>query len=492
MIRSTSGRQRVAVLNVIAFLAPVLSSVVLLLILFNNSDQGRLSLAAIIAANIVMILLLSWRKSAAAHASAMKPASWYVIVLLGCVLLIEALFPVYFSAEHAEVLNLSRSFLSPYVDQRSECDVVFDNGQSEPSPASAAATRGPDAVTRMDYRRPAARFEYYGCDPNTGMRYVNAFRWNSRGYYDVERDAHKQPGVFRIVFVGDSFVESRQVPLSRTFHNILEKMLNSSTREHLGKRFEVIPFGNSGNGQLKNRDTLAKEALAFDPDLVVMTLYINDFCDDDPRLSREMAQAAGLPTPWFRRLASHGYFALAFALRRFEHIRVDVSPELLQWCDTPIPRVETAWNRTLEAIKESHELCRTRGIPFILLYIGSELEVKHALDPEGTRASLTAAVNPEICRSWDMTKSVKRVGTYCKQHDILFASLLDPLIAAQRDTGKHVFGDHYSLFGHEVVAESLLSLTDSLLQQKQGPRASDHVSSRDVVPPAPANAETPR
>ncbi len=213
-----------------------------------------------------------------------------------------------------------------------------------------------------------------------------------------------------------------------------------------------------------------------------MTLYINDFCDDDPRLSREMAQAAGLPTPWFRRLASHGYFALAFALRRLEHLQVDVSPELLQWCDAPIPRVETAWNRTLEAIKESHELCRTRGIPFILLYIGSELEVKHALAPESTRASLTTAVNPEICRSWDMAKSVRRVGAYCKQHDILFASLLDPLIAAQRDTGKYVFGDHYSMFGHEVVAETLLRLVDSFLQEKAGPSVSDHVSSRDRVP----------
>ena len=306
----------------------------------------------------------------------------------------------------------------------------------------------------------------------------------------MERDAHKQPGVFRIVFVGDSFVESRQAPLARTFHNILEKMLNSSVRKSLGKRFEVIPFGNSGNGQLKNRDTLAKEALVFDPDLLVMTLYINDFCDDDPRLSREMAQAAGLPTPWFRRLASHGYFALAFALRRFEHIRVDVSPELLQWCDPPIPRVEMAWNRTLEAVKESHELCRTRGIPFILLYIGSELEVKHALDPESTRASLTASVSAELCRSWDMAKSVKRVGAYCKQHDILFASLLDPLISAQRDTGKHVFGDHYSMFGHEVVANSLLSLVDSLLHEKEVPSASGDVSPRDGVPAAPTNAET--
>ncbi len=44
---------------------------------------------------------------------------------------------------------------------------------------------------------------------------------------------------------------------------------------------------------------------------------------------------------------------------------------------------------------------------------------------------------------------------YCDENDILFISLLEPLIDAQKDTGRQVFGDHYTMFGHEVAAQVL-------------------------------------
>ena len=99
-----------------------------------------------------------------------------------------------------------------------------------------------------------------------------------------------------------------------------------------------------------------------------------------------MAQVAGLPTPLFRRMITRGYFAFAFALRRLEQAHTGVSPELLQWCGADTPRIEAAWRRSLDAVKASQKLCRDRGIQFVLLYLRSELEVNHALDPKGTRA----------------------------------------------------------------------------------------------------------
>ncbi len=79
-----------------------------------------------------------------ALASATKLASWYVIVVFACVLLIEALFPVCFPAEHAEFLNLSRGFLFPYLGRRSACDVVFDNDQPDASSARLQLLTIPD------------------------------------------------------------------------------------------------------------------------------------------------------------------------------------------------------------------------------------------------------------------------------------------------------------------------------------------------------------
>ncbi len=83
--------------------------------------------------------------------------------------------------------------------------------------------------------------------------------------------------------------------------------------------------------------------------------------------------------------------------------------------------------------------------------------MRYALDPVGTISQIKAMGGPHQAITWDMSKSLKRVTRYCDENDILFISLLEPLIGAQRDTGRHVFGDHYTMFGHEVVAHVLAS-----------------------------------
>lgn len=57
--------------------------------------------------------------------------------------------------------------------------------------------------------------------------------------------------------------------------------------------------------------------------------------------------------------------------------------------------------------------------------------------------------------AWDMGKTVRRLTLYCTEHRIAFLSLLEPLVEAQSNTGQFVFGDHYTMFGHEVVARAL-------------------------------------
>jgi hypothetical protein len=158
---------------------------------------------------------------------------------------------------------------------------------------------------------------------------------------------------------------------------------------------------------------------------------------------------------------------MAFGLKRLEEIRanrINISPELLQWAREDIPRIETAWARTLGKISESRDFCQDHGIPFILVYLGSEIEVNHAIDPENTVARLKAMGGPHEYISWDINKSVRRVDAFCKENDILMVSLLEPLISAQKDTGHFVFGDHYTMFGHQVAARALSSALEVRLQ----------------------------
>jgi hypothetical protein len=222
--------------------------------------------------------------------------------------------------------------------------------------------------------------------------------------------------------------------------------------------------------------------MRFDPDTVVVTLGCSDFCRDDPELSAELILASGSLTSASRRLINHGYFALAFALRRINDIRrnrISICPELLQWSADDIPRIETAWSRTLEKIKASRDFCRARGITFLLLYVGSELEVKYALDPVTTISQLKAMGAPHQAITWDMSKSIKRITRNCDDNNVLFISLLEPFIAAQKDTDRYVFGDHYTMFGHEVAAQVLASAVSF----RANPNAAEKPTFKQCVTP---------
>ncbi|MCX5873459.1 MAG: SGNH/GDSL hydrolase family protein, partial [Deltaproteobacteria bacterium] len=310
----------------------------------------------------------------------------------------------------------------------------------------------------MAWHKPGGVFDYFGYDPNKRIRYLNRVRWNKTGHFDHDYRVTKPDNVFRVVLIGDSYVESVQVPLDFTFHKLTEATLNKADLVENGKRFEIIALGNSGFGQRENIDVLRTQGAKYDPDLVILTLCGNDFCDDDPELKRQMILTGGSITPRVRRLAHHGYLALAFMAKRMEDIarnRIEISPELLQWSRDENPRVEAAWLRSLDYLKASRDLCEARGIAFLVLYLGSEIEVQYELDPKGAIAGLKSMGGPHGTINWDISKSMKRVRSYCEKFHINLACLVGPLAEAQGRTGKVVFSDHYSFFGHEAVAKIL-------------------------------------
>ena len=64
---------------------------------------------------------------------------------------------------------------------------------------------------------------------------------NSFGFYDKNFNKIKPKNIFRIGFFGDSFTESIQVPLERTFFRIIEDSLKD-------QNVETLAFGKSGHG----------------------------------------------------------------------------------------------------------------------------------------------------------------------------------------------------------------------------------------------------
>lgn len=368
-------------------------------------------------------------------------------------MLIEALFPMVMPKEYAQVKELSKGFMATSKETIPDDCLVYDNADQVLRPVAVRAVSHTSQYKA--WHVPGKLFAYFGYDPNSGHKYVNRFRWNALGYFDHDHDLLKAKDVRRVVVVGDSFVEAIQVPLDKTFHKLLEQMLNRSSDSASATKFEVIALGNSGTGQVEHLRTLRSFGLSYHPDLVIVALCSNDFCDDDPGLNADRFLAQGDVSRVFRGLAVHGYNAMAFAYRRINDLRrnrIEISPELLQWSAGNYPGVEAAWNRTLTAISDQRDICRKQGIPFALLYLGSDLEVRYMLNPEETLDRLRAMGGPHGSVQWDLGKSLRRVKTYCDEKGIYLISLLEPLAAAQAQSGKLVFGDHYTVFGHQVAA----------------------------------------
>jgi hypothetical protein len=447
-------------------LFPSLPTVPLFLVLYNNCFYGCLSLIGLIALNLIVVVM---PRLGFAHPRAISwgsASSFCMIGGLAAILIIETLFPVMLPKEYASVLELSKDLTNPPSGQYANGPVLFDNLDQR-----LTGQHGDRHVVDgqlKQWHAPGREFAYYGWDPNARIQYVNLFLWNSLGYFDHDYKHHKEPGVHRIVVIGDSYVEAVQVPLSATFHKLLEASLNAATDQASVGKFEVMALGNSGTGQVYHQKVLKEQAIAYQPDTVIVSLCGNDFCDDDPQLKTEfLLSSRSVVHPRFRRLASHGFNALAFAWKRIEDLRknrVSVSPELLQWSREDIPKVEAAWERTLSSIRGSRDFCRDQGIGFFLVYLGSDLEVKYAIDPQATIARLKAMGGPHEYISWNLGKSHKRVTAFCQENDILLVSLLEPLIAAQKATDHAVFGDHYTMFGHQVAARVLGSAMQARLQ----------------------------
>lgn len=121
--------------------------------------------------------------------------------------------------------------------------------------------------------------EIYKLHPKYGFVHMNNKRvtWRSEGYSrsffgpDGMREPNltiqKPAGVFRVALLGDSIVESLQVPLEETFGQKLEKQLKKSAE---GKELQILNFGNSGYSTAQEYLQLKDKVLKYSPDAVIV------------------------------------------------------------------------------------------------------------------------------------------------------------------------------------------------------------------------------
>lgn len=101
---------------------------------------------------------------------------------------------------------------------------------------------------------------------------------NGSGVRDSEEIGPKPAGERRIVILGDSLVLSVQVDFHQTFGELLEQRLNADAPA--GLHYRVINAGVQGYGPIEELLFFRTVARAFEPDVVLTTLFVGNDAEE--------------------------------------------------------------------------------------------------------------------------------------------------------------------------------------------------------------------
>jgi len=109
--------------------------------------------------------------------------------------------------------------------------------------------------------------------------------FNSHGFRDHERSYTKPKDTFRIIILGDSYVEGLQVALEDAFPALLEKKLNENSGS---LKFEVLNLGQAGFGTADEYMRYLNFGIKYQPDLVILAFLTgNDIRNNSKVLNNE-------------------------------------------------------------------------------------------------------------------------------------------------------------------------------------------------------------
>ena len=115
------------------------------------------------------------------------------------------------------------------------------------------------------------------------VRYLPAYghsvSFNSQGMRDREHPIAKPAGVFRILILGDSFMEAYQVPFEESVPALLERQLG----QRPGRRIEVISAGVGGWGTDDELRYLTSYGMKWRPDLILVAMTLHNDISDNLR-----------------------------------------------------------------------------------------------------------------------------------------------------------------------------------------------------------------
>jgi lysophospholipase L1-like esterase len=305
---------------------------------------------------------------------------------------------------------------------------------------------------------------------------------NGRGLRDRERAYAASPGGFRVLALGDSFVEGYSVPLEATVSQVLERSLAEP-----GCPVEVINGGTSAYSTDQEYLFYREEGYRYGPQVVALFFYYNDVVYNDRRVVLRKPCRASFKGPrpeprrevqepepeeerpvepepppsgsalfaWVRdrlmRGAPRAYAALA-RVGIWAPVRV-VPPriEMKVYKRKPTPEIETGWEATRRILEALRDEVATHGARLMVVYVPSRMEVSDG-DWELTR------IRYGMDEKWERGLVRERLQAMLGETGI---PLLDLTLALQgeerglRGGPYYRYDGHWNALGHRVAAREL-------------------------------------
>jgi hypothetical protein len=319
------------------------------------------------------------------------------------------------------------------------------------------------------------------------------FTLNQSGRRGEDLPYRKGPGTKRVLFLGDSFLASLQVPLRDYFVTHLTEMLNRGGHG----RIENIPVGVGGWDNVQELIYLKNEGIRYAPDLVAVFLYAgNDINGNYGRWYVEnlgaYAAREDLDLNYRRREGVHlakrlkeallqnsHFFNLMYnatrssrfreTLRRFNRktgvIEIPERSEDL----AGIPRearIRRGWAITFHLMDLFKEYCRKKGVKLVYIIVPDNSQIYPDHFPERFR---------KIRREyWGMTSAQPRLVRALKAKGIDHIDLTPYLAREARRSDALLYfreNEHWTRAGHLFVA--------GLLADSLGPRLAASPAPRD-------------
>ncbi|MCC6174689.1 MAG: SGNH/GDSL hydrolase family protein [Chloroflexi bacterium] len=305
--------------------------------------------------------------------------------------------------------------------------------------------------------------------------YTSFVSINARGLRDHDIDPAKPPGGFRVLMLGDSFVEGAQVPLDAT----VAKRLEDSLRASLPGSVDVVNAGNAGFGTGQELLFLQHEGVGYRPDVVVLVYFIdNDLPDNGYAVARArdldtsrrpffvpdghggLELRPGLEPPPDRLAGLKTTLRQSFTYNLFENFllwnearaqeQAQIGKNRPTYLVDPPDEWDEAWWVTERLLVQARDTSQEAGADFLLVLAPSYFQV----DERAWRWLVEADTRN---RRYDQQAPNRRLAQIAARDGLRILDLL-PAIRAATAAGAHLYypaDGHWTTEGHALAAREI-------------------------------------